>query len=548
MVHLVKKKIKGKIYLYLQETARINGKSKRIWQKYLGPEDKFKEFTKFHLESESTIDTKDFGLPKALLQIAEELQLIQIIDHCASKRNQGLSLGHYVLFAALNRCLKPQSKSQIQDWFLNSVYAANFPPIDTYFDAKAYSNHFKYLTPQIIKDIEKKLQKRLIDHFHLDMDSIFYDPTNFYTYINPSDGQLLPKHGNSKENRFTLNLIGLTLFCTKDGGIPLFHEIYPGNVQDANLFRSQIQIFLNRLKELNKDPTSLTLVFDKGNLSNEAFQEIDKANLNFIASVRPSTQKSYKSLTKDDFRMEFLPNQKEVGILEYNKKIYGKSRRLIVIFNPRRCEWQKNNLVKKLGKKINEINDFFKNRLNVKKWRNADAVRTKIESIIKTKAHFQWIEYDIFEKNGKIEFSVQLNQQALKKHIETLGKSFLISNHPTFTAYEIVWLFRQQYTVENAFKYMKSPYLIPVRPIFHRTDTSIRGHLFTCVVALLLLLLLLRKINQMYPEISLNNMLEYLSEIKLSEISFENSDKTILRLNKMSQNAKKLCNFLDLKV
>ncbi|WP_457557187.1 hypothetical protein [Candidatus Harpocratesius sp.] len=76
MVHLVRKKIKGKFYLYLQETARVNGKSKRIWQKYLRSEDKIKKITKIHLSSEYTIETKYFGLHKALFDIASELNLV----------------------------------------------------------------------------------------------------------------------------------------------------------------------------------------------------------------------------------------------------------------------------------------------------------------------------------------------------------------------------------------------------------------------------------------------------------------------------------------
>ncbi|WP_457557186.1 IS1634 family transposase [Candidatus Harpocratesius sp.] len=464
------------------------------------------------------------------------------------KRDHGISVGNYILFAALNRCLKPKSKTQLLYWFDNSIYPNYFPSIDSYFDAKAYSNHFKYLTPEVIKNIENQIQNRLIQHLQVKIDTIFYDPTNFYTYINPSEIQILPKHGHSKENRFTLNLIGLALFCTHDGEFPFFHEMYPRNYQDASLFRSQISVFLNRLKEMNKDPSSLTLVFDKGNLSEQAFHEIDKMNLNFIASVRPSTLKKYKHLSKNDFEMFILPNQKKVGILEFSEQMYGRNRRLIIIYNPISSEWQKNNLVRKLEKKINEINDFFQNRLNIKKWRDINAVKSKIESIIKIKAYFQWISYNVFENKGKIKYSIKLDKPALEKHLQTFGKSFLISNHPQYSAHEIVWLYRQQYTVENAFKYLKCPSLFPVRPIYHRNDSSIRGHLFSCVIGLLLVLLLLRKINQKFPKISLCNMYEYLSEIKVSEISFKNSNKTIHLLNKMSTNAKNRHKFLELKI
>jgi len=107
MVHLVKKKIKGNVYLYLEETARINGKPTRIWQKYLGPEKKLKKQTELQLNPEFTINTLDYGLPMALMQLIKDLEIIEIINDCTSKRTQSLSVGHYIALAAINRCVIP---------------------------------------------------------------------------------------------------------------------------------------------------------------------------------------------------------------------------------------------------------------------------------------------------------------------------------------------------------------------------------------------------------------------------------------------------------
>jgi len=546
MVHLIKKKIKGKIYLYLQETARIDGKSKRIWQRYIGPEEKIRKMTKIHLNPDFTIKHLDFGLPASLLDIATQLELVKIIDDCVPKRNQGLSIGHYILFAAFNRCIKPTSKTQMRHWFENTIFAKKFPKIDTYFDAKAYSNHFHYLTPSIIEDIETRIHQKLIKEFNVDMSLLFYDPTNFFTYINPKESQMLPRHGHSKENRSTLNLVGLALFCTNDGGIPLLHDVYPGNVQDARLFRNEILKLKKRLKKLNQDPRDLCLVFDKGNLSDTIFSEIDGMKVNFVASIRPSTQKDLHNLTAQDFTLEKLPNLKKVGVLEYKRELYGKTRRLIVVYNPKRSKWQGNNLICKLNKKIEEVNDFFAQRLNVKKWRNSEAIKLKIDTIIKTKQYFQWINYFVSGSEGKISYSISLNQSALQSHLATLGKSFIFSNHPKLSAIDLVWLYRQQYTVERAFKYIKSPNLIQIRPMFHRNDDSVRGHLFVCVIGLLLLTLLARKVNRQFPEFSLPTIVNILSEIGISLIKFSGSSKIIRKLDKFSADAAKLCDYLGL--
>ncbi len=546
MVHLIKKVIKGKTYLYLAASARIDGKPKRIWQKYLGPEDKLNELTELLMDVEPRIVTLDFGLPIALLQLIKELNLVEIIDECTSKRAQGLSVGHYVALAVINRCVKPTSKAKIRHWFEHTALFKEFPPIDTYLDSMAYTNHFKYLTPDIIENIEEFVNKKLIEEFHVSMNTLFYDPTNFFTYINPKEGAELPKHGHSKEGRFTLNLVGLTLFCTKDGGVPVLHDIYPGNVQDAKVFKDQVPHLLERLKRVGISPHELCLVFDKGNLSQEAFDQINSANIHFVCSIRPSTQKEFDYLTPADFSLEKFPNGKEIGVLEFDRRLYGPHDRLLVVYNPRMRAWQERNLKIKLEKKIEAVHEWFKDRLNVKKWRDPEAVEKKIHAIFKNKKHLKLVDYSVSGTGAKVKYEININKKALEAHVNTLGKSFFLSNHPDMASLDIVWLYRQQYTVERAFKYIKSPDLLSMRPMYHWTDDSIRGHLFTCVLGLLLLSLLTRKIQFEFKQLSIWIIIELLSEIELAIIEHEGSKKIIKKIVEISPEAAELSKFLEL--
>ena len=546
MVHLIKKVIKGNIYLYLAASARINGKPRRIWQKYLGPEDKFNELTELLIDPEPSIMTLDFGLPIALMQMVRKLDLIEIINDCTSKRSQGLSVGHYVTLAAINRCVKPTSKAKLRRWFEHTALFKEFPPIDTYLDSMAYTNHFKYLTPEVIENIEVRINKKLIKDFHVSMSTLFYDPTNFFTYINPGEGVELPKHGHSKEGRFTLNLIGLTLFCTKDGGLPVLHEVYPGNVQDAKLFRHQIPRLLERLKRVGIDAREICLVFDKGNISPKAFDQINDAGIHFVCSIRPSTQKEFSYLTSADFSLEELPNGKEIGVLEFNRQLYGPNDRLLVVYNPRLKAWQEKNLMRNLEQRIEAVHKWFKERLNVKKWRKPEAVEEKIQGILKTKKYLDLVDYSVSGTFGKVKYAIKINEKARKGYLETLGKSFFLSNHPDMAPLDIVWLYRQQYTVERAFKYIKSPDLLSVKPMYHWTDDSIRGHLFTCVLGLLLLTLLTRKVRLEFKKMSIWNIVEHLSEVELAIIRYKGTKKIIKKIVDISQEAAEMSKFLEL--
>lgn len=546
MVFIVRKKIRGKIYLYLTKKGRVDGKVKTIWQKYLGPEDDLEKLSQTIDAAKKNYEpsVRNFGLPVILMKIAKRLSLVDIIDQQVSKRNQGLSVGEYLLISAINRCVKPKSKAQMKKWF-DTTYLKNiFPKIDTYLDSNAYTNHYEYLNDENIGRIELELQKMLISEFSLSMDNLFYDPTNYYTFINPRN-QELPRHGKSKEGRNTLNLISLSLFCTQDGGIPIMHQTYPGNIHDATHFKSEFPRFIERMLSIGVDTSNLTLVFDKGNLSEEVFSEIENSKINFICSVRPSTQKNLHSLKGEDFEIFTLPNGKKVGLKEFSGKLYDNRYSLIVSYNPSKNAWSRGIKLSKIEKKVYEVQKFFENRLNIKKWREKENVEKKILSIIKNKDYFNYIGYNVKGDYGKLKFSIKIKRKTLDEHLDTLGKSYYMTNRSDLSAKEILWLYRQQYTIENAFRYIKMPNHIQIRPMYHHKDSSIRGHVFSIVLGLLLLTLLHREIRLEFPKLSLMETIEYLSEIQLVSVNVS-SGRTIHTIAKMSPEAEKLSKFFGL--
>ncbi|MHA1300264.1 MAG: IS1634 family transposase [Candidatus Helarchaeota archaeon] len=522
MVFIERKTKKGKTVLYLTHKARINGKSKRVLHIYLGPEERFlkhAENIKLELKPDFEIATYDFGMPVVLMKLAERLDLINIINKCTPKRQQGLSVGEYILIATLNRCIKPRSKKQIKKWFYSTYLQRKFPKIETYLDSMAYTNHFQYLTEESIDKIEEKINSTLLTEFKVSMDQLLYDPTNFFTFINPKE-QALPRHGKSKEGRNTLNLVSLSIFCTRDGGVPVMHHVYPGGVHDAKHFKTEYPKFLARLQKLGISTAEITLVFDKGNISEEVFQIINSSRINWIVSVRPSSHKDLHKLVPKDFEMFKLPNGKEVGLLEFKRRLFnnpprGPECRLIVTYNPRRARLAAKNLRKKLEAKIDEVNDWFmdKGKLNVKMWRSRERVENKIKDIIHSKAYLEFISYKVTGEFSQIKYTIKINDKAFQKHVKTLGKSFFMTNHPKMSPLEIVWLYRQQFTVERAFKYLKNPDSLRITPMFHHKDECIRGHLFTCILGLLLLTLLCRDVKKAFPEWGLPTIIELLSII-----------------------------------
>ena len=115
MASLVKKIKKGKPYYYAVRSARVNGKPRIVWQKYLGPVDTILEqYNKRPGLPKETVLFEAGGVA-ALLSTANRLGLLDLINEIIPKRDQGPSIGHYIILAALNRALDPLSKCRIGD-------------------------------------------------------------------------------------------------------------------------------------------------------------------------------------------------------------------------------------------------------------------------------------------------------------------------------------------------------------------------------------------------------------------------------------------------
>ena len=116
---------------------------------------------------------------------------------------------------------------------------------------------------------------------------------------------------------------------------------------------------------------------------------------------------------------------------------------------------------------------------------------------------------------------------------------------------EILSAYRGQYQIERAFRRMKDPQHIALRPQYHWTDQKIRVHVFTCVLALTLLSLLRRDLHHRGFPLSIPRMVDLLAGIREMVMFFPPEGKhTELRariaLSKMSPEQRDLFDALDL--
>ena len=452
MVFLAKDVKNGKVYLYIRHNYSVNGKSKRAWQVALGPEDTLKTSGNIALDLGVHTETLEFGLVAALLRTAEKLKLVEVVNRAAGKRVQGWAWG--------NTYSSPPSTGASNPFPRPSCGGGS---------SRRSSRRSTPTCPQAWMPVctgptSATSQTRLSSKWRTmstvpSWSSLACGTTTSYSTPRTSSRtstrgkktRRLPATGTPRTGDATLNLVNVSLFCALDAGVPLLHLVYPGNVQDASHFKDvALKHLARRLKDLGIPDTRVTLAFDKGNLSEEAFATIEREQLDYIASDRPSSHKDLRALPPESFEMYMLPNGKVVGVLDARAEKYGQERRFVVVYNPEEAAWKRENLEEKVQKKTSELQAFFASRLNTTRWSDPAKVQAKCARVL-GKKYATLVAAEVSGEVGNLALTVAPVPEAVAAAAQNYGKSFLMTSREDLPAADVASAYRQQYLVERAF-------------------------------------------------------------------------------------------------
>ncbi|KKL68239.1 hypothetical protein LCGC14_2126980, partial [marine sediment metagenome] len=502
MVFVFEKNVRTKYgkytYICLGHNAYENGKSKRVWEVTIARKDKINEKLPEIKRRFSKDPPKpqqfEFGLVYGLFSISKEIDLIEIINRCTSKRKQGFSVGEYITLLSINRAVALNSKSQVQKWFDKTALSRQFPDISESLTTQNILNQMEYLDEEIIRCIEEKICKKLFSEFGLKSDCFLFDPTNFFTYIREYKKNTIAQRGRNKRKRNDLRQVSMSLLVTRDEcNVPVMHETYEGNVPDASHFKQVLILMERRFKAIGLELPEITLVFDKGNNSKDAYKFLDSKNIHFVSSIRPSMNISKPLLDVPLSEYEELwtkKNGRKVFGYRTTTTVYlgkGKQNTLIATFDEDTFALQEYNLDESIAKTILKLDEFIKVQLNTKpQWKDPKSIVTKIErDILKNKKLRAIIVVSIGKKtnSSELELTWKIDDTAREEYLKDLGKSIIFSSRNKWSTLEIVKTYRAQIDVERQFKDLNKRDRISVMPMYVWTDQMIRVHLFISVLA-----------------------------------------------------------------
>ena len=543
MAYLFQKKVRGLSYWYLGENKKIDGVSRRIWQKYLGTANIIKDRVEGIGPAE--MDVLEFGLPASTLAIGEYIDFVNVVNKVLPKRDQGLSIGEHLLLTIINRIDEPLSKNQFANWFEHTALKRQFVVKSSYLSSQDFWNHWKKISEDHIDKIQESLLEKILPQ--INVKELVFDPTNFTTYIEEHKNQELVEFGHSKNGTKGLRQVNLSLLVTKESGVPLWHHTYNGNINDVTEFKDFIKKLTKRISLLSKSCKNITLIMDKGNNSLNNIKNVDK-KLHFyvVGSLKPSEHQNLFDIPLEQFNEEYTSKLGEKTFcVKTTKDVYDGTKNIIVTYNEALKYNQKLRTDKALQKSLNQLENL--------KSRIKDSTKTRDELLIKVskiadKPYLRGlISYELQSSTSGFDLSFHINQQVYDQRSKAFGKNILFTDNLSLKTEEIVKLYHEKNIVEEQIKNLKDTHVIRFTPMWCWTDHMIRVHAFTCVMALLFLRLLMKKIDQTKLDLSQDQALDQLKKIKLVLLKAPKNDKVTYKLTRLNDIQRELVNHLNLR-
>lgn len=555
MTYLFYKIVKGRKYYYLGENKSINGQSRRIHEIYLGSADNLMQYMQ-QSSPPKEVESICYGLPASLLIINKDLDFVKNIDKHCPKREQGLSVGEHILIDLINRIDEPLSHNKLGDWFSKTLLRKIFKVKPSYLSSQGYWNHWQYFDEETIENVQKDLLPKIAKGVNIKQ--LFYDPTNFTTYISDKHKDSpkgmkrhkvsMAKYGKPKNGLRGLRQINLALLVTKDYGIPLWHKPYDGNINDVTFFQTFIESMQDKIEVFLKECKSITLIFDKGNNSPKNIKRVDK-DLHFytLGSLAPSQHKEWLKIPLESFDIEHKTAKGDiVKAHDFRAEVFGKQCNIVITYNRKTAYNQKERIERALAKGLVYLKEA-KAKLNKPQWQDRDTVLVRINSNLTQFHAKKLIKWSLIEKNKKLSLSFSKNKKELSYVESSYGKSILFTDNDSLYAVEIIKAYNDKYVIEHDIRRLKNKHVISYTPQNCWTDESCRVHAFTCVMALLFFSLLRKKVGDAKLNISDDELIHNLREIKQAMLVMPKAKKVSKMIEKMNPTQKKLYSLLKLK-
>jgi len=530
MATIQSKMSRGHKYWYIVESRRVNGKPRPVVLEYLGKAETLLGRLRHGIGERLKVKSHSHGAVAALLVVARKLDVVAVINRYVHSRRaywsdkpvrNNLTVGVTLLLAGIGRVCMPTSKRGWWTWAQTSSLDYLLRVSLSKVDSQHFWDLMDCLPEDAIEKVELDLLRNLQQHYDLGDDTLFYDTTNFYTFVDTENTRCdIAQRGRNKQKRNDLRQVGLALVVTRRDFIPLFHHTYRGNMSDSTVFRQVVGRIKRRMNDLDMDLEKHTLVFDRGCNSKQNLALVARLKLHYVGALTPS---QHVDLIQDA-EANSVPvcvGGKTLSLYRDKRVIWGAERTVVVFISEKLRAGQLRGIYQALKKRKRVLGKIQRSLANPRaKRRTREQLAGTIDRLLRGQFMEDLLVYDLAELgDGHFSMTYRTNKEKLDQLEDKLGFRILMTDRHEWDSEAIVAALHGQSTVEQAFKNIKNPYHLAVTPEFHWTDQKIRVHYFSCVLGYLLASLIWRE-ARMKADFTgtLDTLLDTLNDIRLTTL------------------------------
>jgi hypothetical protein len=421
---------------------------------------------------------RDLSIGPALVfgRLWQELGIGEVIRSVAAERRFGFKVERAVFLTVLHRLMDPGSDRAAEKWKEDfRIEGAEDIELHQLYRAMGWLGEpTGSLHPQgapelgvrTTKDrIEELLFARRRDLFS-SLSVLFFDTTSIY--FEGEGGESLGQRGNSKDNRPDLKqmIVGAAL---DERGRPVACEMLPGNATDVKLFFPAIKALQNRF-----EAGSFCVVADRGMIRQATIQALEApgSGIDYILGCRMRRNKEVRDevLGADEDLVQEVWFDRQASrdplVLEL-KEVRIEDRRYVVCFNPEQA--------KKDAADRQAIVDSLREKL-----KQGD------KALVGNKGYRKYLK----REGEQAAFCIDENKLQEEARYDGL---WVLRTNTTLSIDQVAFQYKQLWMVEQAFRAVKS--VLETRPIYHKCDDTIRGHVFCSFLALMLMKELLSRLE-----------------------------------------------------
>jgi hypothetical protein len=416
----------------------------------------------------TAITTRQLGPALAFERLWRETGCKQVISALAAEREFQFDLERAVFLTVLHRLFDPGSDRAAEKWRhglvidglaglgLHQLYRAMGWLGDELADQSG-----RGIGPRTTKDLVEEQLFALRNNLFSELSLVFLDTTSLY--FEGDGGQSLGQYGHSKDHRPDLKQVIVAVVIDARGR-PICSEMWPGNTTDVTTLLPIIERLKNRFMIAR-----IGIVADRGMISEANLAELEARNIDYIIGVRERGTKEIRGVIADPAPYVPLSIPKAAGrgttdllVKEVNRSgrhANGKAwrRRYIVCLNEAEA------------KKDAAERAAILAALD-------EALHRGDKSLVGNRGYRRFLKP---RSGGR--FEIDPRRVALDALYDGI---YVIRVTMKLTPLQATLRYRDRWMVEDIFRTGKS--LLATRPIFHKYDETIRGHIFCSFLALIL--------------------------------------------------------------